>query len=53
VFNRTSIIKKRLLFDYLKRTGIEIACTIPDLETCYNRQLRNIRGIVQESVGVN
>ena len=47
------ILEKRLLYDSSIRTNKPYIYVMTDLEACYNRQLVNIGGIVEEAVGVN
>ena len=48
----TAILEKRLMYDLAARDGKEIMHTISDLKVCYDRQLPNIRYLIEESVGV-
>ena len=49
----SSLLEKRLIFDHAKRTEEEIVRTTSYLEAFYDRQLPNIGGIAEESIGVN
>ena len=53
MFNRLSVIGEKIDFDLAKKTEEPSACTMSDLEACYDRQLLNIGGVVEESVGAN
>ena len=48
-----ALLEKRLIFDLAKKTEDSCAHVTSDLEACYDRQLPNIGGIVEESIGVN
>ena len=47
-----ALLEKRLMYDTSIRDGQPMIHNISDLKACYDRQLPNIGGIVQESVGV-
>lgn len=47
----TTILEKRLTFDNSPLSGKLAMCHLTDLQSCYDRQLANIGGIVEESVG--
>ena len=49
----SALLEKRLMFDYAKRTEQETGHMVSDLVSCYDRQLPNTWGIVEESIGVN
>ena len=41
------------MLDLAKRTGEPVAYAVSDLEVCYNTQLPNIGGAVEEHIGAN
>ena len=45
------MLEKRLIFDLTKITEEIFSYTARDLESCYDRQLSKIGGIVEESIG--
>ena len=47
----TMILEKRLMFDNSVSLNKYIICNLTDLQSYYNRQLANIRSIVEEAVG--
>ena len=47
----SALLEKRLIFDNSMLSCKETICTIADLQSCYDRQLAEIRGILEESVG--
>ena len=49
----TAILQKRLIFDNSLIEMKSSIYTFTDLKSCYNRQLANVSGIVEESVGRN
>ena len=46
------ILEKRIIYDHSALTYEKTIYNMTDLEACYNRQLLNIRSIIQELVGV-
>ena len=46
-------LEERLMFDLPKKIEKPNAHTMSDLEVCYDRQLPNIGGILEDSVGAN
>ena len=48
-----ALLEKRLLFDSAVRNQKQIINTITDLEAYSNRQLPNLGGIIEESIGVD
>jgi len=48
-----ALLEKRLLFNSAVRNQKQTINTITDLEACYDRQLPNLSGIIEESIGVN
>ena len=48
-----AILEKRLLCDISRYNKQPTVHVITDLEACYDRQLYNIRSIVEESVGID
>jgi hypothetical protein len=47
----SAILEKRLIFDNSMLSGKKTIYTITDLQSCYDRQLAEIGGILEESVG--
>jgi len=47
----SAILEKRLIFDNSMISGKDTMYAITDLQSCYDRQLAEIGGIVEESVG--
>ena len=48
-----ALLEKRLIMDHAKKSGEENACTMSDLEAWYDRQLPELCGLVEESLGAN
>ena len=49
----SAILKKRIIFDNSLNEIKESICMLADLPSCCNRQLANMRGIVEELAGTN
>ena len=49
----SAFLEKMITLDLAKRTEDKVSHVISDLEKFYDRQLPNIEGIVEESIGVN
>ena len=47
----SALLEKRLIFDNSMLSGKSTIYTITDLQSCYDRQLAEIGGILEESVG--
>ena len=47
----TALLEKRLIFDDSMASGEDAMCAITNLQSCYDHQLAEIGGIVEESVG--
>ena len=47
-----TILEKRLVYDYSRLTTATTIHNMIDLKSCYNRQLLQIRSIIEESVGI-
>ena len=47
----SALLEKRLIFDNSMLSGKKTMCTITDMQSCYDRQLAEIGGILEESVG--
>ena len=48
---KTALLEKRIIFDNSMLTMENTICTFTDLKVCYDRQLVNLGGIIEESVG--
>ena len=49
----TAILEKRLIMDRSMLSSKITVCNLTDLQSCYDRQLANVRSIVEESAGRN
>jgi len=47
----SALLEKRLIFDNSMLSGKETIYTLIDLQSCYDRQLANIGGIIEKSIG--
>ena len=48
-----ALLEKSLIVDHAKKSGQEHAHAASDLEACYDRQLPELCGLVEESLGAN